>query len=1021
MKRILLLCLTVVSAFVYGEAIAQQRTITGRVTSAEDGSPLPGVNVVLKGTTDGTITDAEGNYTLSVPQAGGTLSFTFIGLKVLDVEIGSRSSVDVSLEQDVTQLSEVIVTGYGVEQKRDLTGSVSSVKGEKINNLPVQSFDRAIQGRLAGVQVMSTSGAPGGAINIVVRGAGSLSNNTPLYIVDGVQIQAGAVSFGGSNNALAGVNPQDIESIEVLKDAAASAIYGAQAANGVVIITTKRGKSGKTNVDVNYQIGYVQPMNLYDVMNAQQFATIKEAAYINAGKDPGLNSAIVPGQNNSGYAIYGNPNDPSTLTNYDWVDAVFRTGKLQSINVSAQGGDDKTLFYVSGAYETQEGQVVSSDWSRASLRTNFEHKTTDKLSFKINLGLTRQNNNGTIADGNFINGPFQSAFVSQPNSPAFNAETGYFNLYPAHLPVTGSGHNFNYNIMQGASQERREGITVQTMGNISATYKFFPWLTGLVSAGMDLGDTEYVNERPQTIPAFAASAGQVTEINRRLLNWNGFGTLNFAKKFNDAHNVSMIVGFEYKDNYLRQQTAQGFGYPYPEIRVLDLAAVNQDVAGFNTGYKRAGAFVRANYDFNAKYYVNATFRRDGNSRFGESVRFGNFWAVGGGWRISEESFVGDSRIISDLKLRGSYGVLGNAEGLSDFGARTLYGGGIQYLGGAGTRQTIGNDLLTWEEAWQTNIGIDYALFNSRVYGSVDVFREDTKNQLLTQQLPFDSGYGSVRGNVGSVRNDGIEVEIGAVIFDKGGFQYRSTFNATFIKNEVTDLGPDQTRVSTPFGTVLLGEPIGVIEGVPYAGVNPANGKAMWLDINNEPVYVTQTADRRIIGNTLPKSYGGWTNSFSFKGINLEIFFQGQMGADAFLGDMYNLSYAGSSTDNQLVSELKYWKQPGDITNTPAPFEGGSRDSYDQRFPGFAPSRFVGDASYIRLKQITLGYDIPAALLSKIKLRKINVFAQALNLVTWTKFPGIDPEVVNANNFGNVSTYGNYPNGKQITFGINIGL
>jgi TonB-dependent starch-binding outer membrane protein SusC len=624
-------------------AHAQERTITGKITSQDDGSPLPGVSVVVKGTTTGTVTDADGNYSISVPASAGSLIFSFIGLKTLEVSIDGRNAISIGMETDVTQLSEVVVTGYGVETKRDLTGSVASVKGEKIENLPVQSFDRAIQGRLAGVQVQSTSGAPGGGLNIMVRGIGSLANNTPLYIVDGVQMQAGTVTFGGANNALAGINPNDIESIDVLKDAAAAAIYGAQSANGVVIITTKRGKSGKSNLDINYQQGYVQPLNLYDVMNAQQLASIKEAAYINAGRTADLTTPA------GAYAQFGNPNDPSTLNDMDWVDAIFRTGKLSSLNISASGGDEKTSFFVSGSYEKQEGQVIASEWTRGTLRTNFEHKATDKFTIKLNLGITRQNNFGSIADGNFINGPFQSAFVSQPNSPVVNSETGAFNPYPAHLPVTGVGHNFNYNIVQGVEQERREGVTVQSISNLALTYKITSWLTALASGGVDFADTEYINERPQTIPAFATSLGQVTEINRRALNWNTFGTLNFAKKFNDVHNVTAIVGYEYKDNYARQQTAVGFNFPYPEIRVLDAAATNQDVAGFNTGYKRVGGFVRANYDFKSKYLLNATFRRDGNSRFGESNRFANFWAVGASWRLIEESFIAGIGFLSDLK------------------------------------------------------------------------------------------------------------------------------------------------------------------------------------------------------------------------------------------------------------------------------------------------------------------------------------------------------------------------------------
>ncbi len=1017
MKKILLLNSFLLVVLTCSVALAQDRTVSGKVTSADDGSALPGVNVVIKGTTTGAVTDSNGVYTLSVP-ANSTLVFSFIGLETQEIAVGSRSVIDVQMANDITQLQEVIVTGYGEQVKRDVTGSVSSVKGAAIQDLPVQSFDRAIQGRLAGVQVSSTSGAPGGALNILVRGPGSLANNTPLYIVDGVQVQAGGVTFGGSNNALASINPNDIESIEVLKDAAASAIYGAQSANGVVIITTKRGKKGKSTIDVSYQNGYVQPLNLYDVMNAQQFATIKEAAYLNAGRNPATSTATIPGQNNSGYAIYGNPNDASTLNDTDWVDAVFRTGKLNSVNVSVNGGDDKTSFYVSGSYEKQEGQIIASYWSRASLRTNFEHKATDRLTIKLNLGVTRQDNFGSIADGNFVNGPFQSAFVSQPNSPIYN-EDGGFNPYPAHIGVTGAGHNFNYNIVQGVGLERRQGITAQTIGTLALTYKITDWLSANATAGMDYADTEYINERPQTIPAFASSLGQVTEINRRLVNWNAFGTLNFNKKLNEVHNVSAIAGWEYKDNYSRQQTAVGFNFPYPEIRVLDLAAVNQDVAGTNTGYQRVGGFVRANYDYDGKYYANFTFRRDGNSRFGSSVKFGNFWAVGGSWRISNENFMKSISFINNLKLRASYGELGNAEGIGNFESRTRYGGGIQYLGGAGTRQTLGNDALSWERAVQTNIGIDFEIMAGRFFGSVDAFSEDTEQQLLPIQLPEDSGYTSIRGNIGNVNNKGIEIELGGTVFDKGGFSYRTSFNYTIIKNEVTDLGPGVEQINA--NAIQKGKSLGIIWGVPYAGVNPANGKPMWYDINNVPSYTTTAADGRIIGYTLPRNFGGWTNSFAYKKIKLEVFFQYQLDADSFLGDMYNLSYSGSSADNQLASQLEYWKQPGDITNVPAPFEGGNRDGYDLRFPNNAPSRFVADAGYIRLKQVTLSYDLPTAFLSKAGIRRLNLFVQAMNLATFTKFPGIDPEVVNANGFAGVSTYGNYPNGKQITFGVNLGF
>ncbi|MEL7147544.1 MAG: SusC/RagA family TonB-linked outer membrane protein, partial [Bacteroidota bacterium] len=412
MKKILLLNFMLLLTLSFS-ALAQERTVSGTVTSASDGSGLPGVNVILKGTSKGAITDIDGNYKLVVPADGGTLQFSFIGLKPVEVEIGARSVIDVAMDEDVETLSEVVVTGYGAVQKRDLTGSIAQVKGDVIENLPLQSFDRALQGRAAGVLVQSNSGQPGGALSVLIRGQGSLANNTPLYIVDGVQVNTGASAGQGSTNSLGGVNPADIESIEVLKDAASAAIYGAQAANGVVLITTKRGSAGATKLDITYQKGFVQPLELYDVMNAQQFAEIRAEAYEN---NPSTSRATAIG-------LYGNPEDPASLTNFDWVDAIFRESANQDIlNVRLSGGDDKTNYFMSASLEGTQGQVIKSDYNRQTFRLNLGRQVTEKLKVDATLGVVRINQFGSIANGNFVNGPFQSAFVSQPNSPAFNED-----------------------------------------------------------------------------------------------------------------------------------------------------------------------------------------------------------------------------------------------------------------------------------------------------------------------------------------------------------------------------------------------------------------------------------------------------------------------------------------------------------------------------------------------------------------------------------------------------------------------
>ncbi|MDH5598335.1 MAG: TonB-dependent receptor [Cyclobacteriaceae bacterium] len=1005
MRKILLLVGAL--ALVVTSAIGQSRTITGKVTDEDSGEGLPGVNVVFKGSSTGTITDFDGNYSLEVP-SDGTLVFSFVGMLSQEIPIGNQSVINVAMSQNATELAEVVVTGYAVEQKRDLTGSIASIKSDAIQDLPTQSFDRAMQGRAAGVQISSSSGQPGGALNVVVRGMGSLSDNTPLYIVDGVQVNTGGISGGGSTNALAGINPNDIESIEILKDAAASAIYGAQSANGVVIITTKKGKANTSRLDVSIQRGVVRPLNLYDVMDAQQFAEIREEAYINAGKNPA-----------DAWAQYGKPGDASTFTNYDWVNAMFRdNAQIKSYQGTLSGGNDLTTFYISASYEHQDGQTIMSDWNRANMRFNIQHKVNDKLSIGTQMNVARQHTFGAIADGNWVNGPFQSAFVSQPNSPAIDPETGEYNPYPAHLPVTNAGHNFNYNILQGVNEERREGVTAQALASFNMSYKIIDNLSFNVFSGIDFQDNQYINERPATIPVFSGFGGQTFVQDRRYLNWNGNSTLNYAKKFG-SHNVNMIVGTEYKESVTEINSATGRGFANTNLRLLDNAAKPQAIAGSWTGYKRFGYFAKGTYDFNSKYYVNATIRRDGNSRFGVNNQYGTFYAIGGGWRISDEAFFENVTVFDDLKLRVSYGELGNANGIGNFQARAQYGGGGQYLGGAGSIPTVlQNDLLGWEREKQINLGIDFAILSSRISGAIDFWRSNTQDQLLAIPLPSDSGFGGITGNAGNVLNEGIELEIAGTIINGSELRWDSRFNISFQRNELTALPNGEDRIGND---LIVGEPVGFIWGVEYAGVNPANGKAMWYDTLGMPVYTAQERDAKILGSTIPTKFGGWSNVVSYKGLSMEIFFQYSMGHKVFLGDGYNLAASGSFRDNQLVSQLDRWQQPGDVTNVPMPIDGGYIDGYDQQYPGFTTSRYLMDGSYIRLKQITLSYDLPEKILNTVKIKNAKVFVQGMNLYTFTKFEGIDPEVVEANNNNDVSTFGAYPNGKQFTIGVNLGL
>jgi TonB-linked SusC/RagA family outer membrane protein len=997
---------------------AQERTVTGRVTSAEDGSALPGVNVVLKGTTTGTVTDVEGNYKISVPSDGGTLVFSFIGLTTTEIGIGSRSVVDIQLAADVTQLSEVVVTGYGIQDKRTLTGSVASVKGDVFKNLPVQSVDRGIQGRLAGVQIAAASGAPGGALNVRVRGIGSVNgSNDPLWIVDGVQLTRFGQSTQGSSNPLASINPNDIESVEVLKDAGSAAIYGAQAANGVVIVTTKKGKKGKSNLEVSFQTGAVQPLNLYDVMNGQQFAEIKAEAYTNAN---------LPLTGDTGaYRVFGDPND-GNLTNFNWVDAMFRTGRLNTYDISLSGGDEKTNFLMSVSYQKQEGQIIMNDWQRGTARLNLTHKPNKKLTMGANLSIAYQRTFGAIANGNFVNSPFVAAFSAQPTTNAFLSDGKTFAPYP----TSNSGHLFSYNIIQGVNEEVRLGRTPQTVSSFNLDYEIMPGLNirGLAAVDASFGTDN--NQRPASIPAFGPNNGngQMVVTSRRTIAYNTNAVLSYNKKFGQIHSISALGGFEYRKEERGGVTASQFGYPNVALRLLSSGATSRPASEFFFDNARQGFFGQVKYTLKDRYSVDATLRRDGSSRFGATNQYGTFYAGSVGYIISEENFMKSLTWLDNLKIRGSYGVVGNSE-INDYDWFTAYGSpapgavgipaGAQYSGISILRLlTLGNDRIGWEEETQLTAGVDFSLFGGRLSGSVDYYRNNTANQLFNIDLPTDSGVGAVRGNVGEVLNTGIEVELNGVVLDRSGFKWTMNGNIATLKNELLSLPNNARRIGN---TLIVGEPIQFLYLFDFAGINPANGKAMIRDASGNLSYQGLEADAAVRGSLIPTYFGGLSNNFSYKGINLEVFFQFQGGNKAFNGDFYSLYDAGSGADNQLVSQLNRWQQPGDITNVPRSFQGGSIDGQDQQFGTFGSTQFMSDASYLRLKQVTLSYNLPMSIVSKTRLNKINVFVQALNLWTLTNYAGIDPEVVTNNQSTGVSGVGVYPVGRQIMAGLTVGF
>ncbi len=1016
MRNILLTCFVLTFAF---SAWAQERIVSGKVTDAKTGETLPGVNVLLKGTGKGVNTDIDGNYKISIPNEGGSLIFSFIGMEKREVSIGSRSVIDIQLSTDTKQLSEVVVTGYGSQLKREITGSVSSVDGDVIADLPMQSFDRAIQGRVAGTQIQAASGAPGGAINIRIRGIGSInSGNDPLIIIDGVQVASAGQSSQGSSNPLNSINPNDIESMDVLKDAAASAIYGAQAANGVIVVTTKSGiKKGKTQINFTVQEGVVQPFNLYDVLDANQFTRIKTEAQLNVGADP--NDPI-----NGAYAQFGNPEDPSSYTEYDWLDALFQDARFSIYDLSMSGGDEKTSFFFAGSYNSNDGQVLKSNLERYTGRLNLTHQASSKLTVSAKFSLAHIKNFGTIANANAVNGPFVAAFEAVPTSPAVD-ESGNINPYPANGAFN---HLFGYNILQGVNEEVRLGKTLQTVSSANATYQITPTLSATAFIGIDMSMNKDENNRPSTIPAFAAEGGSVFINNRRSVSLNTNYNLNYNKTFNDVHSVKALVGYEYKFEEREGASLRANAFANPFF-TLPGDGQPDAVGGIFQEYKRLGVFGKVDYDYSDKYLASFTLRRDGHSRFGSENKYGTFYAGSVGWRLSNESFLQNVSWINDLKVKGSYGVLGNAE-IGNYESLTNWGGSSgQYLGNSTVTITqLGNDEITWEEEESMNVGLDFSVLSNRLFGTIDFWRTDNNDLLFN--VPFfahagvitdnDPKRSSITANTASVRNQGIDLEIGGIIVDNGGFRWDSRFNISFLKNEVTSLIGSDTIFAGSTPSLIVGQPVEFFYLLDYAGVNPANGRAMIVDKDGNLSYNGDFEDGRVIGNPIPTHFGGWSNTFSYKGLSLDIFFQYQYGNEAFSNDFYSL-LSGSGVENQLTAILDRWQQPGDVTNVPQLTPSGTIAGIDQNFGFIGTDRFLSDASYLRVKTVTLSYNLPSAVMTKLRMRSARIFVQGVNLVTWTNFEGIDPEVVVNNNQNSVSTRGVYPLGRQFSVGINLGL
>jgi TonB-dependent starch-binding outer membrane protein SusC len=1025
MKKVLLLGLMLL--FVGAAAFAQGRVVTGTVTSGEDRLPLPGASVVVKGTTIGAATDLDGKFSLNVPEGSNVLVFSFTGFVDQEVSLGNRTQVVVELQPDLASLEEVIVTGYGTTPKREVTGAVSSVKGELIQNLPMQSFDRALQGRAAGVQVRSANGLPGGAVNIRIRGVGSINaGNEPLFIVDGVQLNNQSNASFTQSNPLAFLNPNDIESMEILKDAASAAIYGSQAANGVVIITTKRGKQGKARFEFNAFGGSTEPMKYLDVLGGDEWYQSRKLGNLNGGAVErtaafnALNSMLHPNQRPADFAnltleqldAFGN-----SLPTYDWQREVMGTGRIQNYELSVSGGDDKTTFFLSGSYNYQESSFKPVDFERGTVRLALSHQANSRLNIETSLNLsTFQQNVPFSVDGAFLGNPAFSASAVLPHNAIYN-EDGTFN--------TSIGGVLGQNVVLVNAYNSGLQRTNTVVGNIVGNYKILDNLVFRSLFGLDYRLLQGESYRDPRTPDGAGVIGRSSNQSDWRTRFITTQTLNWNKTFNSVHNVSGIFGLEYVSETREGLSGAGIGFPTFQFRTIQSAATPESITGFWTGYKRAGAFISGSYDYKKKYLATFTARYDGSSRFGENNRYGLFPSIRVGWNIVEESFLKNSEAVSDLKLRASYGKTGNDQ-IGNFAARGLYGGGGNYAGQAGIRPTsLANLNLGWESNVTFNLGLDYGFLSNRITGSLDVFDRRTKDLLLDQPILWTNGFGTIANNVGELQNKGIEFEVTTINIDKGGFRWNTSFNFTYIKNQIVSLYDGLQFLPANPG-LAVGQPVGNPANdqvsapgswfvAQYAGVNPATGRPMWYDINGNITYQPLAADRQYNGSNLATTFGGLNNTFTFKGFELTAFFTYEYGAIVSDGQYNFLRENGTrlALNGLSVVNDRKWTTPGQITDIPRDVttNGGNEARGVGRNSGSAA---LLKADFIRLTQLTFAYNFSPTLVRNLGLTRARIYAQGLNLWTYADYPGYDPEFVGAGT-------GQIPLTKNYTIGVQIGF
>ncbi|HUH29042.1 TonB-dependent receptor [Gelidibacter sp.] len=964
----------------------QDRPIKGTVFD-DTGVPLLGATVQVKGTNRGVTTDFDGNFEMSVPENATTLVISYLGFVTKEVSIVGVSTVNVTMVSDSMALEEIVVIGYGTERKSLISDAVTSISSSQIEDLPVSTVDGILQGQSSGVQVMQNSGTPGGEMSVRIRGLTSISGSSqPLYIIDGIPVTMGdygQLSYSGQgSSALSDLNPSEIASISILKDASATAIYGARASNGIVLITTKRGKTQQSVVNVNVYSGMQRAWNKLDMLNSRQWMEYRNDL--------------------TGTTVFTQEQMDNITVDTNWQDVIFRTAPISSYEVSTTGGSDKTKFFISGTLFDQEGILIGTDYRRLNARANIDHQLSDKVTIGTSIGLTYAVTNRVESDQT-LHGPLPNGISTPAIFPVFNEDGSYNQSGPY------------ANALSIANEAIAVNYSYRTNSNFYLDWKIIDNLKFSTKWGVDfMNFREHSYESTKTVQG-AKYNGLGFETYSNVTNIVSNNLLSYNKNFG-KHKLDALLGYSFESYERTSSYIRGQDFADDSLEYLNSAATIVSASSGATESGLRSYFGRLNYNFDDKYIATFTGRFDTSTKFGENNRTGFFPAASLAWRVIEEDFMEKLNTVSDLKFRVSYGLTGNDD-ISPFLFSELYSTTV-YGGMSGIYPSnIPNPDLKWESTAQFNVGFNLGLFNDRLMLTGDYYNKQTKDLLLSRPLPPTSGFSSITENVGRVENKGVELTLETRNF-VGDFTWNTQFNIYGNRNKVLELynGQPIDDIGRGGNRIMEGQPIGIFYSYKSLGVDPSTGDIVYADTNFDGVITSE--DRTIVGNPHPDFIYGLTNNFSYKGFDLSIFLQGSQGNDVFNGSRLFLESLQGG-DNQTTAILRRWRQPGDVTDIPRATTDPVKAAQNKR----VSSRFIEDGSYLRFKNVTLGYSLDAEALRKTFFSSIRVYLSAQNLFTFTNYTGLDPEVNYRGDDNSVigTDFFTYPQAQTFTLGINLKL